>query len=478
MKLFMVLFWLPFLLSSHFAGAVDFKQRSKSASAAVTLESLLEDAGETAPEDLPSDEQRPGELSASTMDPALGMASTMDPALEVDSMTFLDPAFGVAESKRSILLPRASSQPPWKKPTGIVDLARSASLGDLLSQAGSHQAAGGEPGDEIEGLQSRVLALASRDPGTEAARDAIRRLVSDNMKPRLVNQMVSAQKKLRQLLVTFDECAPTHHWSELVGYYDKHSRCRRNQSNYTFQLEHATTSWNRSHHSMTTRCHNFSLMDVIPKADECVLPDSPEFVRLHAEQRRDLFRQKFLAWNKSFTACNEAKQDEEMWRERKTLLSEVVGNISSRCRALQTTMDQQACDLNVQDCTQQRKCHHMAMCEYKAEYENAVALEKASQPQYRSLERILCMLSAFEKDDVDAEIGACKDLTHSAEPVSVSWAEFQAPTMPHCGSEIPWPNSTWYVKVVTESFPSNVALDYCSADPCCIGQPIEPCQNR
>mmetsp|Transcript_15491 Transcript_15491/g.27171 ORF Transcript_15491/g.27171 Transcript_15491/m.27171 type:complete len:506 (+) Transcript_15491:95-1612(+) len=491
--------FLTFLLSE----AVDFKSRKQlsteavgtESTEAVSLESLAEaaDGKWRAFSELPADDA----ASAATSVPELTSLPDL-PSLPEQSSNLLvdgnlmtsDPAFGVeSEVKHSL-----SSPPTDSKHSSLADIAAAVQQLPADSQVVPNldaakfgavfvQAVGADHREQIDGLEQTVMGLAKMggylDPGDFAPRDAIHHLVNDTMKMHLVSEARDAEEKLRQLLTNFDSCVPTYHWSEFKGYFDNHTLCRKNQSNYIIELEHANKSWNQSYHRMLSACHNFSLIDVIPRFDECEIWGLPAAVRLTAEERRDKFKAKFLAWNESFTSCEVAKRNETMSKERVKLLIALLRDTTIRCVALQTDMDQRACDLNIEDCSKQSKCYHDVLCSYEAEYKNAADLEKALNPQYRTLERILCILSALKSEDVDSEIDDCKARTYSAEPVSIDWTELQVPAMGDCGAEIPWPNSSFYGKIVTDSIPSNVKRDDCFASPCCMGHRgnMEPCQN-
>lgn len=160
----------------------------------------------------------------------------------------------------------------------------------------------------------------------------------------------------------------------------------------------------------------FSGINIFESPEECAVKGDD--VLLYLGSMRDHFKNKQLAWWKTYYKLENVTQNITQWNctDKEIEYFEKI----SACQAAQLELEETACQVHERT---NESCASLPAC-YDAKWSNYLIEVTASNKtiqdlkyEYRAIKRIGCLLEAFSAADMDAAIDACIAERHSAAAV-------------------------------------------------------------
>lgn len=167
---------------------------------------------------------------------------------------------------------------------------------------------------------------------------------------------------------------------------------------------------------------SFRSVNVFESPDECLV--SGDDVLAYLKAMRDHFGTKKVAWWDDYYTLENVTKKITGWNCTEMEVS-YYDQLTS-CENKQQHLEQIACEVHErtnESCTTMPACYEGKWSRYLGEFESANTTIQDLKYEYRAIKRILCLLDAFESEDMDAKLEECMNARYTAASVKSQCVE-------------------------------------------------------
>jgi len=161
---------------------------------------------------------------------------------------------------------------------------------------------------------------------------------------------------------------------------------------------------------------SFRSVNVFESPDECLV--SGDDVLAYLKAMRDHFGTKKVAWWDDYYSLENVTKKITGWNCTEMEVS-YYDQLTS-CENKQQHLEQIACEVHErtnESCTTMPACYEAKWSRYLGEAESANTTIQDLKYEYRAIKRILCLLDAFESEDMDTKLEECMNARYTAASV-------------------------------------------------------------
>jgi len=161
---------------------------------------------------------------------------------------------------------------------------------------------------------------------------------------------------------------------------------------------------------------SFRSVNVFESPDECLV--SGDDVLAYLKAMRDHFGTKKVAWWDDYYSLENVTKKITGWNCTEMEVS-YYDQLTS-CENKQQHLEQIACEVHErtnESCTTMPACYESKWSGYLGEFDSANTTIQDLKYEYRAIKRILCLLDAFESEDMDAKLEECMNARYTAASV-------------------------------------------------------------